>query len=274
MSILNQNFMQGFIRMCTDGYAAGWHERNGGNASYRIKPEEIAAIAPQLNTSGAWLPIHASVPNLAGEFFLFTGTGKFFRNVELKPESCLGILEVDATGEQYRVIWGFADGGGPTCELPTHLLNHQVKKLATDGKFRVVYHGHPVNIIALTFVLPLDAQVFSHELWQMMTECPIIFPAGVGVVPWMLPGKPDVGIATSKLMETYDAAVWAHHGIFCTGEDFDTTYGLLHVIEKAAAIKVATMSMAGEHKRQTITREDFLSVAREFGLTLNEDFLR
>jgi rhamnulose-1-phosphate aldolase len=230
------------------------------------------------------LPIHASVPQLAGEYFLFTGTGKYFRNVELAPESCLGILEVDATGEQYRVVWGFTlpgcdgsiepgNGGGPTCELPTHLLNHQVKKVATDGKFRVVYHGHPVNIIALTFVLPLDAQVFSHELWQMMTECPIIFPAGVGVVPWMLPGKPDVGIATSKLMETYDAAIWAHHGIFCTGEDFDSTYGLLHVIEKAAEIKVRVMSMAGEQKRQTITREDFLSVAREFGLALNEDFL-
>ena len=42
MNILDLEFMQGFIRMAGDGYALGWHERNGGNLSYRIKPEEVA----------------------------------------------------------------------------------------------------------------------------------------------------------------------------------------------------------------------------------------
>ena len=44
MSILDVKFVQGFIRMCNDGWEQGWHERNGGNLSYRIKPEELDEV--------------------------------------------------------------------------------------------------------------------------------------------------------------------------------------------------------------------------------------
>lgn len=67
-------------------------------------------------------------------------------------------------------------------------MNLEVKKLK-DPDYRVVYHAHTTNIIALTFVLPLKDKVFTRELWEMATECPVVFPDGVGVVPWMVPGK-------------------------------------------------------------------------------------
>ena len=35
MKFLEAEFVKGFIRMATDGYNMGWHERNGGNLSYR-----------------------------------------------------------------------------------------------------------------------------------------------------------------------------------------------------------------------------------------------
>lgn len=36
MKILESKFVQGFIKMADDGYKQGWHERNGGNLSYRL----------------------------------------------------------------------------------------------------------------------------------------------------------------------------------------------------------------------------------------------
>ena len=66
--------------------------------------------------------------------------------------------------------------------LPTHLMNHEVKKKLTNGRHRVIYHAHTTNTIALTFVLPLDDKVFTRELWESATECPVVFPDGVGVV--------------------------------------------------------------------------------------------
>lgn len=43
---------------------------------------------------------------------------------------------------QLRIRWGLVEGGRPTSELPTHLMNHEVKKKLTNGKHRVIYHAH------------------------------------------------------------------------------------------------------------------------------------
>ena len=39
-------------------------------------------------------------------------------------------------------------------------MENEIKKEQTDGKHRVIYHCHPANLIALTFVLPLSDEVF------------------------------------------------------------------------------------------------------------------
>ena len=271
MKVLDAEFVQGFIRMANDGWEQGWHERNGGNLTYRIKDEEVESIKENFNP-GEWQPIGTTVSNLAGEYFLTTGSGKYFRNVILDPEDSLGIAEIDEKGENYRVVWGFVNGGRPTSEFPSHLMNHEVKKLATGGKYRVIYHAHTTNIIALTFVLPLSDEVFTRELWEMATECPVGFPSGIGVGPWMVPGGRDIAVETSKLMKKYDLAIWAHHGMFAAGEDFDLTFGLMHTAEKSAEILVKVLSM-NPHKLQTITPDDFRHLAKDFNVNLPEEFL-
>lgn len=272
MNVTDANFVKGFIRMCDDGWQQGWHERNGGNLTYRMKDTEVAEVADCLDRTGEWKPIGTEVPGLAGEFFLTTGSGKYFRNVILDPADSLGIVEIDEAGENYRLCWGFVNGGRPTSELPSHLMNHEVKKAATGGAHRVIYHCHATNVIALTFVLPLTDEVFTRELWEMATECPVVFPGGVGVVEWMVPGGRDIAVATSKLMKDYDVAIWAHHGIFCSGEDFDLTFGLAHTVEKSAEILVKMLSMSPT-KLQTITPDNFRHLAKDFKVVLPEKFL-
>ena len=272
MSILDVKFVQGFIRLCNDGWLQGWHERNGGNLSYRIKPEEVEEVKEYFHEPGEWKKIGTSVPNLAGEYFMVTGSGKYFRNVILDPEDTSCIIELDEKGENYRVLWGLCNGGRPTSELPSHLMNHEVKKMASNGTHRVIYHAHTTNVIALTFVLPLTDEAFTRELWEMATECPVVFPDGVGVVGWMVPGGRDIAVATSELMKQYDVAIWAHHGMFASGPDFDTTFGLMHTVEKSAEILVKVLSMSPT-KLQTITPQDFRDLAKDFKVNLPEKFL-
>ena len=272
MKIVEAKFVQGFIRMCNDGWEQGWHERNGGNLSYRIRPEEIEEIKDQLTDGQEWKEIGTEVPQLAKEYFLVTGSGKYFRNVILDPEDSIGIIEVDETGSKYRILWGFVNGARPTSEPPSHLMNHEVKKIASGGKHRVIYHAHTTNIIALTFVLPLKDEIFTRELWEMATECPVVFPSGIGVVGWMVPGGRDIAVATSELMKSYDVAIWAHHGMFCSGEDFDLTFGLMHTVEKSAEILVKALSMKPK-KLQTITPDNFRDLAKDFHVDLPEKFL-
>lgn len=271
MKLTDIPFIQGFVRMCNDGWEQGWHERNGGNLSYRMKDEEVAAVADYFS-DGDWREIGTRVPGLAGEYFLVTGSGKYFRNVILDAENNICIIELDYKGENYRIRWGLKNGGRPTSELPTHLMNHEVKKEASGGTHRVIYHAHTTNVIALTFALPLKDEIFTRELWEMATECPVVFPSGIGVVGWMVPGGRDIAVATAELMKQYDAAVWAHHGLFCSGEDFDLTFGLMHTIEKAAEILVKLLSMRPD-KLQTITPQNFRDLAVDFQVTLPEKFL-
>jgi rhamnulose-1-phosphate aldolase len=261
MAITDVKFVHGFVRMCRDGWDQGWHERNGGNLSYRIKPEEVEEVREYFTEPGEWKPIGTSVPGLAGEYFMVTGSGKYFRSVYYHPDECTGIIEIDDKGENYRKLWGLVDGGNPTSELPTHLMNHEVKKEISGGKHRVIYHAHTTNIIALTFVLPLNDEVFTRELWECATECPVVVPGGR-----------DIAVATSELMKKYDVAIWAHHGMFCSGETFDLTFGLMHTVEKSAEILVKVLSIRPA-KRQTIQPDQLRQLEGDFHVKLPEKFL-
>ena len=273
MGILDIKVIKDYIRMCNDGWEQGWHERNGGNLTYRMKPEEVEECKPYFSYEKPWVNMGVKAENLKNEYFISTGSGKFFRNVILEPQENICIVEINDAGDSYRIVWGLVKGGRPTSEFPSHYLNHSVRAAATNYEHRVIYHAHPVNLIAMTFITPLTAKDFSLALWRSATECPIVFPEGVGVVDWMVPGGADIAMATSELMKKYDAAVWAHHGLFCSGPDFDITFGLMHTIEKSAEIYLKVLS-SGQPVLQTITDEQLLSVQEDFGVTLNKEFFK
>ena len=270
-----QPFMVGFARLCDDGWLQGWHERNGGNLTYRLTDEEVKACKPFFSDDGEWVDMGVQVDNLRGAFFATTGAGRYMRNVQGDLAHNAGIVQIDEAGASYRIVWGLKGGGKPTSEFPSHFMNHSVRAAATDGACRVIYHAHPDNVIALTKVMPLDAREMTRALWKAMTECILVFPMGVGVVEWMVPGGADIARATSELMKTYDAVIWAQHGLFCSGPDFDTTFGLMHTIEKAAKIHARALMLNGGSAdfMNTIDDEGLRAIAREFNLTVNEDFL-
>jgi len=271
--ILSLPCTRGFMQCAQDGVDKGWHEMNGGNMSCRLTAAEAAATKKTMKKpSGGWQEIGESVPKLAGEFFMVTRTGGFMRNVTRTPEQAFGIVEIDSSGTKWRPWWGLSGGGRPTSEFPSHLKNHEVKLETTGGAHRVIYHAHPINLIALTFILPPTDRAFTRALWEIMTECPVIFPEGVGVVPWMVPGKGPIATETSKLMREYNIVVWAHHGLFVSGADFDRCFGLMETVEKSAAIRIAAQS-TGALRKSAIQVKQLRQIARDFGLKLNEKFL-
>ncbi len=269
MNVLDTDFAKQFVRAAAEGWRQGWHECNGGNLSYRLRPDEAAQVAACLDP-GEWRPLAEGVqaPGVAGEHFLVTAAGSFFSNVEREPQACAGIIEVDRHGTAFRPCWGFAGEGRPTSELPSHLLNHEAKKAATEGACRVVYHAHPANLVALTFVLPLEGKAFTRELWKAISECALVFPAGVGVLEWMNPGSVELGRASAELMRDHDAVVWAHHGIICAGSTFDQAFGLLHTVEKASEILVKVRAMQPE-PRSFITDENIRTMSDAYGLGID-----
>ena len=90
----------------------------------------------------------------------------------------------------------------------------------------------------MTYVHTLDEKAFTRTLWQMCTECIVVFPDGVNVLPWMLCGTNEIGEATAEKMRTARLVVWAQHGIYGAGKDLDETFGLIETAEKAAEIYI------------------------------------
>jgi rhamnulose-1-phosphate aldolase len=271
MNILENPIIREFIRTVSDGWSKGWHELNGGNLSLRLTDGEITELSAGFNYTDEYREIGIECPELANDYFIFTASGKFFRNTAAEPLSHIGIIQVCENGTHWRIVWGFAENGRPTCELPTHLLNHAVRKRVTNGRDRVIYHAHPPAILAMTFVLPLSERDVTRALWQSMTECVIVFPRGVGVVEWTVPGTVEAAVATGVKMEKYTAAVWAHHGLFVSNETMHGAFGLMETIEKAADIHLRALSSGGIS--QTISDEQLRAAAAAYGQVPNEEFL-
>ncbi len=276
MAMEDLQFIKGFTRMCDDGWNQGWHERNGGNLTYRMTDEEVAEARPFFDAEPReWVKMGVRGENLAGQYFVSTGSGKYMRNVAGDPAHNIGIVEINETGDAFRIVWGLLDGARPTSEFESHYMNHCVTAARTDGANRVIYHAHTPGIIEMSFIVPLEDRAFTRVLWQMMTECVVVFPGGVGVVPWMVPGGPAIAEASSELMKKYDTIVWAHHGLFAAGPDFDTTFGLAHTVEKAAQLYVAARAANGGSDKflNVISDQGLKDTCRDFNIAINEEFV-
>ena len=249
-NILTAPCMVEMIRTVTNMYDHGWDERNGGNVSLLLEESQVNDYV-----DGAVLreiPTGFSCPELDGKYFLVTGTGKYFKNVQYAPEINLGLVRLTDGGETAQLLWGFADGGKFTSEFPAHMMSH------------------PANLLAMSYVHMLDEKLFSRTLWQMCTECIVVFPDGVNVLPWMLCGTNEIGEATAEKMRTARLVVWAQHGIYGAGKDLDETFGLIETAEKAAEIymKIAHLPLVN-----TITDEQMHQLEAHFGVKARESYL-
>ena len=252
-------FLREMCKTVSNMYRLGWDERNGGNVSLLLNEGEVAQYLNP-NKVIRTIPIGFDASELSGKIFLVTGTGKYFKNVEDDPENNLGIIRIASDGKTAELLWGYADGGRFTSELPAHLMSH-IARLKVNPKNRVVMHCHPVNLLAMTFIHSLDDREFTRSLWRTCTECMVVFPDGIGVLPWMLCGTPEIGIATAEKMKDFRLVVWAQHGIYGAGADLDETFGLIETAEKGAEIYLKTLPYP---ILQTITDEDLKTIAKFF----------
>ena len=266
--ILTAPIVVELIRTVTSMYAHGWDERNGGNVSVLLNESELAQYL-DLSKVIRTMETGFEAPELDGRYFLVTGTGKYFKNVQYDPALNLGIVRLADRGKTAELLWGLTDGGRFTSEFAAHMMSHAAR-LKVDPSNRVILHCHPNNLLGMTFVHSLDEREFSRTLWQMCTECIIVFPEGVNVLPWMVCGTNEIGQATAEKMKTARLVVWAQHGIYGAGRDLDETFGLIETAEKAAEVylKIAHLPW-----KQTITDEDMHLLEKRFNFKAREGFL-
>ena len=231
--ILSAPFLKEFIRTTSNMYRLGYDERNGGNISMIIDEDEYRdyITGDVIRT----IPLNFTANELIGKTFLVTGTGKYFKNIEYFPEVNLGLIRIAKDGCSGELLWGLKDGSRPTSELPSHLMSH-IARGKVNPNNKVVMHCHPGNVISMTMIEDLDDKSFTKTIWKSNTECIVVFPEGIGVLPWVLCGTTKIGELTAEKMKDYRTVVWANHGIFAVGDTLDEALGIIETIEKTAEI--------------------------------------
>lgn len=250
----------------------GWAESNGGNISLRLDPENYAYFSG-FQPKSEWVGLPVAMPEISGERFLVTGTGRFLRNIEIFPEKNIGVIEIDEKGEAWQLLWGYEPSGAPTSELPSHLLSHCRIKERTNNRSFAFIHTHPNSVIALTYaVANLNTKSLSKLLWQSHAECIVVFPQGVEFLPWAMAGSMELGKATAEAMSRRNLAVWQFHGICGCGRNLDEAFGRIDVAEKAADICLRVMAAGGFN--QTLSDAQLRAIAKNFYCPLDESLFK
>lgn len=264
-NILKAWFVEGMIKATSDAWLKGWDERNGGNITMRLDEADIAPFQADFHAAPRYIALSQPMPELANTPFIVTGSGKFFRNVQLAPAANIGVVKVDNRGTGYHILWGLENEAVPTSELAAHFQSHSVRIKTTGGKDRVIMHCHATNLIALTYVLENSTNVITRKLWEGSTECLVVFPDGVGILPWMVPGTDEIGTATAGEMAKHSLVLWPFHGVFGSGPTLDEAFGLIDTAEKSAEVLVKVISMGG--MKQTISRDELIALGKRFAVT-------
>lgn len=267
-NIFEAPFLREMRETTANMYRLGYDERNGGNISMMLDEKEVSEYL-DLGSVIRVIPTGFEAKELAGKIFIVTGTGKYFKNIKDDPETNLGIIRISKDGLNAELLWGYSDGGRFTSELPAHLMSH-ISRLAVDPSNRIIMHCHPDCTLAMTQVHEMDEKKLTRTLWGQMTESIVVFPDGVGVLPWMVCGNNEIGEATAEKMKTYRLVVWTLHGIYAAGRDMDEAFGLIETVEKAAKQYMMTAHL---EKRQAITDDNLRALAAAFNLDFREDFL-
>ena len=259
MSILNVEFVQDIVDACQYFWEAGWGEFHAGNISYLLDENEQEQIKDYLSVLAS-VDVDFDTTGLEGKTFILTKSGACFRTMKKKYARDLGVIRFKEGG--YDILWGLADGKGrPTSELPAHALRHRAR-LNDDPNNKIVMHCHPTYLNAMTMIHDLDEDKFTQTLWKMNSECALVFPEGLAMLPWMVCGEGPIGPATAEKMKNKRVVIWPFHGVFSSGNSIDDAIGLIEAIDKNAHVYVMTYPNA----TQSMTDQNVADLKKHFNL--------
>lgn len=266
MSFENSNIVTELSEITYKMWSMGWDESNGGNVSVLLDQEDEKEL-PNLSLNGKLVPFDAIPENLIGKYLLITASGSHFSELHKNVRNETGVIRLFK--DYYEVIWGFENDGAPTSELDMHLHSHSVR-LKQDASHRVVVHNHATEITAYSQIADLNDKDFTLSLWRVLTESVVVFPDGVGILRWQLPGTKAIAIETAKKLKNCRIVVWELHGILATGSSFKECFGLIETVNKAAKINLL---LSDYENRRLLLNEDILSICEALGTQVRSDFL-
>ena len=255
--LLYENLFSMYAHCCEIAGRRGWHERSAGALSVRLNSATLIQIETALDFSSGYVKLPVALPYLSKDFILISGKNVHLEEISRYPEDLSGIVQISPDGASYRIVMGFGtdpaiapDKGykkfmEPDEDLFLHLLLHEKYKKKKTSEYSVVYHGHPTNLSALSYVLPLEEDDFSDILRTSSPQCADVLHKGLGIVDELVMDHKERGLRTLEKMKDRDAVLCAFCGIVTAGYDLMDVIGFVDALDKAAEIRLKILSAGG-----------------------------
>ena len=160
------------------------------------------------------------VPELAGSTFLVTGSGRRLREIIQDPAANLGCLVIDNGGQTAQLYTS------PrrlfkllTSEFNSHLAVHYDQVCTTGTNFHTVIHAQPPYLTYLSHIQRYqDTTYLNQHILRWQPELIVQLPDGVGYVPFLVPGSPQLMEKTVAALRVHRIIVWGKHGVMARSD--------------------------------------------------------
>lgn len=213
------------------------------------------------------LTLPLSVPELAGKQVIVTGSGRRLRDIHRDPMANLAVVAIGPDGQTGRMYTSQGKRFSQvTSEFNSHLAVHADQVRASGTNFHVVIHAQPMHLTYLSH-LPAyqDFAYLNHHLLRWQPEIIVQLPQGIGVLPFIMPGSPELMQATLEALRQHRIVLWGKHGVMARSE--------LSVLQAADRIEYAEtaahyeyLDLASGGQGQGLSPQELRSIAQRFGL--------
>lgn len=213
----------------------GWGEATSGNISVNVT-DSYPGIHIDFR-SFPIIPLASRLTGLAHNYIFITAKGSRMRNIARDPSNGLCLIKISKKGDSYQILFEDPEHPlEPSSEILTHLTIHDKMVKAGNGNTSIV-HAHVHELVLLTHVPELrNAEKLNKVLMSMHTETPFFLPEGIGYVPLVEPGSPELAKANLKGLQDHAVVIWEKHGCMAIGKDVHDAFDRIDVLAKAARI--------------------------------------
>jgi rhamnulose-1-phosphate aldolase len=211
-----------------------------------------------------------AVPELAGQSFMISGSGRRLREIILDPVANMGFVTVNEGGRTGKLYASprrlFAR---LTTEFNSHLAVHRDQVCATGTNFHAVIHAQPLHLTYLSHIERYQNEEYlNRHLLRWQPEMIVQLPEGLGYIPFLVPGSPQLMAATVASLRAHRVVVWGKHGVMArSDQSVKRASDRIEYAEVGARYEYLNL-IAGE-RGEGLTADEIRAVCASFDIQQN-----
>jgi len=167
-----------------------------------------------------------------------------------KPKFLLEEKDIAVIDINGRVI-----KGKPSSEMLMHL---EVYRMRADAK--AVIHAHPPTAVAYSIAHPDAEEIPGNSFSEL-----ILAVGKLPIVPFQMPGSPELGAALHPYIKNSKVMVLARHGAISFGEDLVEAYNGMERLEHSCEILLKAKSFGAVTELDDQTIDQLYSLRKKIG---------